>query len=586
MIPALLINPRQASAAVATNSSAVTNLTTGIAGLSGSNFRDIATTPSGDSVVALVDLGDIFLSSDAGSSWTNLTTGTSLSGLAWRSVAISANGQIIFAAAYGGDIYKSTNSGASWNSVTATTGHNLNWTSISISDDGNRIFAAPTGNYVHISQNGGTTWVVQRPLPPGYSDVTRTYNNISTNSSGSKFVVSYGLGSVISSLTPDTTTAEINGSSFVVADIALSRDGTRFYTMETNGTYKLQVWSRVSGITYYFGYANTYCYLNGCPGGTFVATNGDGRVAIYGGSATQLILSTNTGYSYATLTNSSTADWRGAAFNESGSIAYAIANGGDIFKVSLDPTTFQFGTMFHGAGGFGVCNNPLVANGLITLLTAVQCTRNGYTLDAWRINGVNYAPGSTYTVTSQTNAEAQWSTNYTLTFSGNLNNGGSAPGSITASSGSIITLPANTGNLAKNNLAFNGWNTLSTGLGVSYAAGSSYTLNSTTTLYAKWSTGVSTPVTLSSVSNPRTYRTQVGLLASVAQAGKITFYANGKKISGCISKSITSTYTCQWKPAFHGGNIVTAQLRPTNTGYALSTSNAVLIGAQPRSTNR
>lgn len=46
--------------------------------------------------------------------------------------------------------------------------------------------------------------------------------------------------------------------------------------------------------------------------------------------------------------------------------------------------------------------------------------------------------------------------------------------------------------------------------------------------------------------------------------GKITFRANGKRISGCISvKTISLTATCQWKSSFTGSNQLSAQITPT-----------------------
>ncbi len=582
----LALPSQQASAAIATNSSTVSNLSSGVAGLSGSNFRDIATNPTGEKVVAVVDLGDIFLSSDSGTTWTNLTTGTAQSGLAWRSVAISADGQVIFAAVYGGDIYKSSDAGASWSSTTLTTGHNLNWSSIAISDDAVNIFAAATGNYIYISKNSGATWVVQRPLPPGYSDIARNYSTISTTSDGQRFVTGPGFASVLSSLTPDTTTAIFMGSSFVIADLAMSRDGSRIYSLASSGAYLFSTWSRIPGISGYAQQASMYCYSNGCPAGQVIGTNADGRVAAYGGSATKLILSVNSGTSYATLTNSPTADWRGVAFTADGASFYAVAYGGDIFKVNVDISTAQFTLIYHPDGGSGSCGSTYLASASMALLGTSGCTRAGYTLQGWRINGADYAPGETITVNSQINAEAIWSASYTITYSGNVQSSGSVPVATTGSAGSTITLAANTGNLTKSNYAFNGWNTLSNGLGVNYQAGSAYQLTSSLTLYAQWSTDVSTPVTLASVVNPNAYRFTLALQATVVQPGKITFYANGKRIPGCISKTITSTYTCNWRPNVHGGIVLAARLRATNTAYAISESNPVNVGVSARSSLR
>lgn len=70
------------------------------------------------------------------------------------------------------------------------------------------------------------------------------------------------------------------------------------------------------------------------------------------------------------------------------------------------------------------------------------------------------------------------------TVSFNANGGSGAPGSQYKYYGSSLTLsstkPTRTG------YTFNGWNTNSSGSGTNYSAGGSYTANSSTTLYAKW----------------------------------------------------------------------------------------------------
>ena len=71
----------------------------------------------------------------------------------------------------------------------------------------------------------------------------------------------------------------------------------------------------------------------------------------------------------------------------------------------------------------------------------------------------------------------------TVTF--HANGGVNAPAAQTASSGSSITLPSGDG-MSRSGYIFGGWNTLAAGTGTNYAAGSSYTVNSDVTLYAKW----------------------------------------------------------------------------------------------------
>jgi len=73
---------------------------------------------------------------------------------------------------------------------------------------------------------------------------------------------------------------------------------------------------------------------------------------------------------------------------------------------------------------------------------------------------------------------------FTVTF--NINEGsGTVPGTISAQSGSSITLP-NGGGLTKTGCTFGGWNTRADGTGTNYNAGASYTVTGSITLYARW----------------------------------------------------------------------------------------------------
>ena len=82
---------------------------------------------------------------------------------------------------------------------------------------------------------------------------------------------------------------------------------------------------------------------------------------------------------------------------------------------------------------------------------------------------------------------------YSITYNSNANQhetgevSGSLPSSTTHSSGALVTVASNSGNLARQGFTFAGWNTASNGSGTTYAAGSgTFTINADTTLYAKW----------------------------------------------------------------------------------------------------
>ena len=78
-------------------------------------------------------------------------------------------------------------------------------------------------------------------------------------------------------------------------------------------------------------------------------------------------------------------------------------------------------------------------------------------------------------------------TGKSVTYYGNGSTGGSVPSTSYHSSGSVMTVAGNTGNLTRGSFSFDGWNTSPDGLGTSYAAGSGQlTLSTNTKLYAQW----------------------------------------------------------------------------------------------------
>jgi uncharacterized repeat protein (TIGR02543 family) len=73
--------------------------------------------------------------------------------------------------------------------------------------------------------------------------------------------------------------------------------------------------------------------------------------------------------------------------------------------------------------------------------------------------------------------------NYSVTYLGNGNTGGTAPVDVTFSGSTTIAAP---GTLVKTGYTFSGWNTNANGSGTSYAAGATYSTAANLVLYAKW----------------------------------------------------------------------------------------------------
>jgi len=76
---------------------------------------------------------------------------------------------------------------------------------------------------------------------------------------------------------------------------------------------------------------------------------------------------------------------------------------------------------------------------------------------------------------------------YTVTYNSNYATSGTVPAPKTSyQSGQTVTVLGNTGNLVRTGYTFSGWNTAANGLGTDYTAGTTFAINNSLTLYAKW----------------------------------------------------------------------------------------------------
>jgi len=175
---------------------------------------------------------------------------------------------------------------------------------------------------------------------------------------------------------------------------------------------------------------------------------------------------------------------------------------------------------FNANGGTGTVPAAITVNaGSSTALpSGTPLSKTGYTFGGWNTKadgtGTNTAAGASYTVTASVTLYAKWdaavSAAYTITF--NANGGtGTVPAAITVNASSSAALPSGD-SLSKTGYTFGGWNTKADGTGTNTAAGASYTVTASVTLYAKWD-------------------------AAVPDAYTITFNANGG--TGTVPAAIT-----------------------------------------------
>ena len=326
-----------------------------------------------------------------------------------------------------------------------------------------------------------TLYAVWTPTKTTY---TLTYDG-NGNSGGSAPSPTTGAGSV--------TLAANSGS--------LVKSGNHFgnWNTKADGTgisYSLgSSYNLISNITLYALWApNTYTITyegNGSTSGVAPnATVGSGPVT----------LATNSGA--LAKSRNSYVGWNTAA--DGSGTSYSV---GDPYTLNADitlfavwlPVTLSVTYIGNGntSGTVPIDITAYSSGGTVVVLGPNTLVNTGYTFGGWASGGLAiYAPGSTFTITSDTMLTAIWAPNvvYTITYSGNGYSGGSVP-SPTIGSGTVA-LATNSGTLVKSGSAFGGWNTSSDGSGTAYVVGSPYTLNANITLYAVWIGGGITNYTI------------------------------------------------------------------------------------------
>jgi uncharacterized protein (TIGR02145 family)/uncharacterized repeat protein (TIGR02543 family) len=149
---------------------------------------------------------------------------------------------------------------------------------------------------------------------------------------------------------------------------------------------------------------------------------------------------------------------------------------------------------------------------------------SGATKDTLSIAAISIADTGIYTcVTTNdggrtTSKLARLTIQYTVSYKGNENSGGTVPAGANYDFGATVTVAGNTGTLVRTGYTFTWWNTQADGSGTNRAAGSMFTLGAgNVTLYAKWTLDTYT-ITYSldggtNGTNPTTYNTTTATIA-------------------------------------------------------------------------
>jgi hypothetical protein len=180
-------------------------------------WRSVASSADGVNLVACVRAGQIYTSTDSGQSWTPRDVNRN-----WQSVASSADGSKLVACVNPGQIYTSTDYGANWFARAFAT----NWQSVASSADGTKIIACISGSLLQVSVDSGLTW-------NGY-DAVRNWDCVASSGDGTKMVACVAAGQIYTSTdTGQNWTARESNRSWIA--VASSGDGTRLVACVNNG---------------------------------------------------------------------------------------------------------------------------------------------------------------------------------------------------------------------------------------------------------------------------------------------------------------------------------------------------------------
>ena len=144
---------------------------------------------------------------------------------------------------------------------------------------------------------------------------------------------------------------------------------------------------------------------------------------------------------------------------------------------------------YNPNGGSGAPAAETNKTGVTVTVSSTTPTRAGYSFSSWNTasdgSGTGYLATNTFTMPKESlTLYAIWIANpYTVFFNANGGSGASIPDSISATTGSTVTIPGTTP--TRPGYTFSGWNTRTDGTGASYSGSFAMTGNNLV-LYATW----------------------------------------------------------------------------------------------------
>ena len=166
--------------------------------------------------------------------------------------------------------------------------------------------------------------------------------------------------------------------------------------------------------------------------------------------------------------------------------------GGTIHASANDPGYGAQEAIGHGSGGSD--GTKSIVDGLrVRVGTSTTPVNASDRISAMSNHIIHVEPCTAHNFSSSNTCTYCNVHGYMVTYNGNDNTSGSVPTDATTYQDGVnttVTVLGNTGSLQRTGYTFDNWNTQSNGGGTNYSPGSTFTISSQVTLYAKW-----TPIT-------------------------------------------------------------------------------------------
>ncbi len=290
------------------------------------NWSAIASSADGTKLVATVNNGTIWTSTNSGATWTNLNnSGTRY----WSSVAASSDGTKLAAtvgytvnsANQSGYVFASSDSGATW--AQQNNSGSRKWSCIASSADGTKLVAAEYNGQIYVT-NSVSNWSAN-------GSPTAFWTSVASSASGSNLVAVANSGQIYTSINAGATwISRVSGTTNWIA-VASSADGSRLVATASGGQTCV---STDSGVTWIAQNLSV-------TGQTSAASSSDGsRLAItLGGSSGAIYTSSDSGATWRQPAGAPTGSWAAVASSADGSQFAAAVYGGSIYVSSQSSTT-------------------------------------------------------------------------------------------------------------------------------------------------------------------------------------------------------------------------------------------------------